>query len=170
VKVYDVVLPDSRDAAFSLEYWVNTVGFWWRRPALEQRDFILEYYGHEKYSEGWWRLLGAIADNMRENRINVLFVRTQDLLLDGGTALAENGRYRFAWGRFDEYVQFFIDRKAVKKLAGFHIIRQTEGEYLYLINAGEQGLPVMADAPIGSAAGQRASNAAETSFPFRNSA
>lgn len=153
-KVYSVMLPDSRNAALSVEYWVNTVGYWWRYPRDEQRDFIRDAYGHEKYTEAWWQVVGAIACNMRDNRNNVLLVRTQDLLLDGGTALRPDGQYAFRWDRFDEYVRFFIERGAVKRLAGFHIIRQTEGGYVYLIGNDGHGNPSMTDALIGSAEAQ----------------
>lgn len=139
VQVFAITIPDSANAAFSMEYWVNTVGFWWRNPHLEKKDFICEQYGCEKYDSRWWKVVGAIADNLRENRINVLFVRTQDLLCDGGSTLGDDGIYRFDWSLFDRFVSFFIERGCVKKLAGFHLVKQTEGKEVYVPLPDESG-------------------------------
>ena len=155
VRVYAVTLPDSCDATLSVEYWINTIGYWWRRPTEEKRDFILRQYGFEPWTTGWWKVVGSIADSMVDNRINVLFVRTQDLLLAGGSTRDDQGTYHFIWSKFDAYIQFFLDRRAVKRLAGFHIIRQTEGEYVYLIGPDESRQMVIQDARLDSREGQQ---------------
>lgn len=133
IHVYAVALPSNGDAAFSTEYWMNTVNFWFRYPDPGQLDFIRYYYGCEKYSDSWWELNEKIAMHMKENRINVLFVRTQDLLLDGGTTLDDQGVYHFRWDLFDRWVDLFDACIQVKYFAGYHLVVQTEGKQVYLI-------------------------------------
>lgn len=149
IKVYPVVIPVTEKGAFVTEYWMNTVNFWFRYPNREQLDFINYHYGCEKYSETWWKINKAIAKHMKENRINVLFVRTLDLLLDGGTILDKQGKYHFNWELFDKWINFFKEHGAVKLFAGYHLVVQTKGKNIYLIKNGENG-PEIAIAPIGS--------------------
>lgn len=155
VHVYEVVVPDGVHAAFSLEYWTNMVGFWWRNPHLEQKDFLAEQYGCKKYDKHWWKVIGAIADNLRENRVNVLFVRTHDLLKDGGSALLSNGEYQFDWSLFDQFVSFFLQRAEIKKLAGFHLVKQTEGKEAYVLVPDETGKLVVKNTPLESEEAKR---------------
>ncbi len=150
VHVHRVCIPDGRNAAFSLEYWVNTAGFWWRNPHLEQKDFFAEQYGCQKYDDAWWTLVEAIADHLRENRVNVLLVRTHDLLRDGGTVLGEDGVYQFDWSLFDRFVSLFLERAEIKKLAGFHLVKQTEGQEVYTLVPDESGALCVRNMPLES--------------------
>lgn len=150
IKVYPAVLPGNREAAFSTEYWMNTVNFWFRYPGPDQLDFFHYHYGCEKYSEKWWDLNRKIALHMKENRINVLFVRTQDLLLDGGSTLDEQGNYHFCWELFDKWTGLFDSCIQVKHFAGYHLVVQTEGKHIYLIR-NVDGKPQIGIAPIKSA-------------------
>ncbi|MDD7739640.1 MAG: DUF4091 domain-containing protein [Fusicatenibacter sp.] len=149
IKLYSPVLPSGKEAAFSTEYWMNTTNFWFRYPDPGQLDFLNYYYGCEKYSSTWWEINRSIAEHMKENRINVLFVRTHDLLLDGGTTLDENGTYHFCWDLFDKWVDFFDRYAEIKFLAGYHLVVQTEGKKIYLIDRVDEK-PVISTSEIGS--------------------
>lgn len=149
VQVYPVTIPDTKEGAFETEYWMNSVNFWFRYPSKDQLDFINYHYGCEKYSDAWWKINRAIADNMKENRINVLFVRTHDLLLDGGTILLEDGTYQFKWELFDQWIAFFDTYAQVKLFAGYHLVVQTEGKDVYIID-NVDGRPEIVISPIGS--------------------
>lgn len=143
-------IPSPKEAAFVTEYWMNTVNFWFRYPDRSQPDFIKERYGCEKYSEAWWKVNRAIAGNMKENRINILFVRTHDLLLDGGSTLDEEGNYHFKWELFDKWIDFFIKYADVRLFAGYHLVVQTEGRDVYIIDKDENGDCEIVISPIGS--------------------
>lgn len=148
--VYGYAIPSTCEAAFVTEYWMNTVNFWFRYPDKNQPDFIKERYGCEKYSDKWWKINEAIAQNMKENRVNILFVRTHDLLLDGGTTIDEEGKYHFKWDLFDKWIDFFIERAQIRLFAGYHLVVQTEGKDAYLIERNEKGEYEIAISPIGS--------------------
>ncbi len=149
VCVYGAVLPRNAEAAFMTEYWVHTVNFWFHFPNAEQLDFLQYYYGCEKYSDAWWDVNRKIAQNMKENRINVLFVRTLDLLLDGGSRQKEDGSWHFCWELFDRFTALFEEYADVRLFAGYHLVVQTEGKRIYLLTQDEGKVQVgMAD--IGS--------------------
>ncbi|MGN0313916.1 MAG: DUF4091 domain-containing protein [Fusicatenibacter sp.] len=150
IKVYKAALPSNREAAFVTEYWMNTVNFWFRYPDPNQLDFLNYYYGCEKYSSTWWQINRSIAEHMKENRINVLFVRTHDLLLDGGTTLDDDGTYHFCWQLFDQWISFFDQYAEIKWFAGYHLVVQTEGKRIYLID-NVDGKPQICTSEIGSA-------------------
>ena len=149
IRVHAAVLPKNSEAAFATEYWMNTVNFWFRYPNSEQLDFLHHYYGCEKYGSAWWDINRDIAKNMKENRVNVLFVRTQDLLLDGGSRLDEEGIYHFHWDLFDRFISFFEEHADIKLFAGYHLIVQTEGKNVYLLDQID-GKMQIGIAPIGS--------------------
>lgn len=154
LKVYSAVIPDNKDAAFTTEYWMNSVNFWFRYPSAAQLDFFRHYYGFEKYSDAWWQLNQRIAEHMKENRINVLFVRTHDLLLDGGSDVDEDGNYHFRWKLFDKWIAFFDKHADIKLFAGYHLVVQTEGKAVYLPEK-KDGKMQIGIAPIG---GEKAEN------------
>lgn len=137
LNVYPVELPDSKEGVFSLEYWSFFTGTWYHQytPAA----FVKDFYGYEKYSEEWWQLIDKAADNMREHRINVLLVRSQDLLLDAGTSIDSNGKYTFEWSLFDKYIQSFIDKGVVKKLVGFQLLEQFSVNNVHVIKRDSDG-------------------------------
>lgn len=149
IRVHSAVLPKNSEAAFATEYWMNTVNFWFRYPNTEQLDFLNYYYGCEKYGDAWWDINRDIAKNMKENRVNVLFVRTQDLLLDGGSRLDAEGTYHFRWELFDRFVSFFEEHADIKLFAGYHLVVQTEGKNVYLLDQID-GKMQIGIAPIGS--------------------
>jgi hypothetical protein len=80
-----------------------------------------------------------MAQNMKESRINVLFVRTMDLLFDGGTTIDRNGKVNFKWELFDRWVELYLERGGFKKLAGMHLVMQAEGKQVFVIKRGENG-------------------------------
>lgn len=155
LKVYGYQIPDTNEAAFVTEYWMNTVNFWFRYPDKNQLDFIKDRFGCEKYSDEWWQINKSIARNMRENRINVLFVRTHDLLLDGGTTMDEEGNYHFRWELFDKWVDFFVEHANVKLFAGYHLVVQNVGKDVYIIDKDAEGNHEIVISPIGSAKTER---------------
>ncbi len=118
-KVYDVTIPDSKDAEFSFSFWSNLAATW---DLEDEYDGISVLYGYEKYSHEWWALMDNIAQLMKDNRSNDLMINIPALLKDGGTYIDENGDYVFNWNRFDEYIQFFMDRGVVKRLEGYAIL------------------------------------------------
>lgn len=132
---------------------MNSVNFWFRYPDTTQLDFFRHYYGFEKYSDAWWQLNQRIAEHMKENRINVLFVRTHDLLLDGGSDLDEAGNYQFRWELFDKWIAFFEKHADIKLFAGYHLVVQTEGKDVYLLEK-KDGKMQIGIAPIGGDAAQ----------------
>lgn len=134
VYVHSAVLPENSKAAFATEYWMHTVNFWFHFPNAGQMDLLNHYYGCQKYSDAWWEINRAIAQNMKENRINVLFVRTLDLLLDGGSWKDDRGKWNFCWELFDEWTAFFEEYADIKLFAGYHLVVQTEGKRIYLLD------------------------------------
>lgn len=119
VEVNNATIPDSKDGNFSWFAWQQTGGTWgfdsWKDS--HPNDNIQDVYGYERYTPQWWALVGDIAQKMKEGRINVLYVNTPELLVDGGTTLT-NGTYNFNWSKVDEYIQYHIDRGVVKYLEG----------------------------------------------------
>ncbi len=151
VTVYGIRLPDAGLAKYSVEYWVSLAGFWWRSPDAEQdRDFVREQYGIERYSPAWWAFTAHVRDVMKRNRINVLYVRTQDLLAAGDTYRSADGAWRFDFSVFDRFVALFLMGGGIKRLAGFHIIQQTEARFVHTVGKGLDGKARIVDAPLGS--------------------
>jgi hypothetical protein len=139
LKVFDISLPDTKDSSFLMEYWIHVVNSWFRWPDSKSFDCIKYYYDCDKYSDKWWKINGAMAQNMKESRINVLFVRTMDLLFDGGTTIDRNGKVNFKWELFDRWVELYLERGGFKKLAGMHLVMQAEGKQVFIIKRGENG-------------------------------
>ena len=144
VEVNDVAIPETKDAQFDLVFWTNIdASSLYYDDDTHPNDNITPIYGHERWSEGWWNLVGNMAENMKEHRMNVLFVHPVQLLRDGGTTIDEKGNYVFNWSKFDEYIQFHLDRGYVKKIQAFpllatvsfeelkpgYIMRNEEGQY-----------------------------------------
>jgi hypothetical protein len=152
VTVHPICLPDAGQATYSVEYWVSLTGFWWRSPEAEQqRDFIREQYGIERYTPAWWSFAAHVRDVMKQNRINVLYVRTQDLLAAGDTARDADGQWRFDFSVLDRFVRLFLEGGGTKWLAGFHLIQQTEARFVHTVGKGPDGLNRIEDVPLGSA-------------------
>ncbi len=117
--------PDAKDAEFSFSFWSNLAATW---DLEDDKDGISVLYGYEKYSEDWWALMENIAQLMKDNRSNDLLINIPALLKDGGTYLDENGDYVFNWSKFDEYIEFFVDRGVVKRLEGYAILMCVYGQ------------------------------------------
>lgn len=149
IQVYTAVIPENKNAAFATEYWMNSVNFWFRYPVPNQLDFFRYHYGYERYSGEWWYLNKKIAEHMKENRINVLFVRTHDLLLDGGTFVDTKGTYHFSWDLFDRWIALFDKYADVKWFAGYHLVVQTEGKDVYMLDRVNGKMQIVIS-PIGS--------------------
>ncbi|GIP32663.1 glycoside hydrolase domain-containing protein [Paenibacillus sp. J2TS4] len=123
LEVADVEIPDSKDGAFHITNWAWTAG---RLYSNDADDAVFKQYGYPRYSQQWWNLMDIFAESMKEHRINTLLVPTYNLLKDGpGTRIDENGGYIFDWSKFDEYVQFFIDKGVIKRLEGAHLAYQS---------------------------------------------
>lgn len=149
IQVYSALLPSNKNAAFSTEYWMNSVNFWFRYPSPNQLDFFRYHYGCERYSNQWWDLNRKIATHMKANRINVLFVRTHDLLLDGGSFVDAEGIYHFSWELFDRWIALFDKYADVKWFAGYHLVVQTEGKDVYMLDRVDGRMQIVIS-PIGS--------------------
>ena len=138
VNVYQVTIPDAKDGEFGFSFWSNVAGLW---EANDEKDQTLILYGYERYSDNWWQLVDDIAQLMKDNRSNNLYINPLTLVKDGpGTTLDENGDYVFDWTRFDEYIQFFIDKGVVKNLEGMTLLACVYGsDYRVYTLVGEAG-------------------------------
>ncbi len=121
VEVCDVAIPDSDKGNFQFMHHQQIAGTWFYDATVSHhpQDVITQIYGWERWTPQWWALIDNMAENLKRSRVNALFVNTQQLLLDGGTRM-EDDKYIFNWSRFDEYIQFFIDKGVVKTLEGIH--------------------------------------------------
>ena len=73
--------------------------------------------------------MDVFAQSAKQNRNNFLMVPTVTLLFDGGSTVDENGIYQFNWSRFDQFVEFMLERGCVKKLVGNQLVyRNNNGE------------------------------------------
>lgn len=130
-EVCPVIIPDACESKFKFIVWQQILS-----------TTIYREYGYKKYTKEWWEVVSDIADKMAENRINDLYVSTQNLLLDGGTYIDENGNYVFNWSKFDEYIEFFRKRNIFKILIGDHLTScdyRTLTHPLVLIKSDENG-------------------------------
>ncbi|MET9318185.1 glycoside hydrolase domain-containing protein [Kribbella sp. NPDC003505] len=125
VEVNAVTLPDpnSVDAGFKYMHHQQIVGRWFDDATVSNHsiDEIFQQYGYDRYTTAWWNVVRDMAKRMKAHRQNVLFVNSQQLLLDSGTTVDANGTYDFKWGRFDEYIEFFINEGVVRGLEGVHV-------------------------------------------------
>jgi len=121
-EVNDVTIPDAIESDFDIMIHQQIAGTWFYDATRgnHPQDVIRQIYGHERWTPEWWELVGDMADKMRRSRMNVLFVNTQQLLLDAPGTKLENGVFTFDWTKFDEYIQFFLDKKAVNKFEALH--------------------------------------------------
>lgn len=147
LQVAGIAIPDVRDSHFQTEYWIHAVNSWFRWPDSHSFDCIRHYFGCEKYSEKWWAVNEAMAENMKAARINVLFVRTMDLLFDGGSSVDEKGTADFRWELFDRWVECYLTHGSFQKLAGMHLVMQAEGKQVFVIRRDQGGAPVLGLAP-----------------------
>ena len=123
VEVNDVTIPDAVEGNFDFMHHQQIAGTWFYNASRgdHPQDVIRQIYGHERWTPVWWALVNDMADKMRKQRANVLFVNSQQLVLDGEGTSFNEGKYTFDWSKFDQYIQFFLDNKVVNKLEGIHL-------------------------------------------------
>ena len=118
-EVCDVTIPDPENAAFQFLIWQQMLN---SHTSVSSRPTpIFREYGYARWTPEWWEVVEDIADKMKKNRINDLWVETPTLLLDGGSTVDEVGNYTFNWSKFDEYIEYFLKRGGIKILIGCHI-------------------------------------------------
>lgn len=153
VEVCDVTIPNTDEAECNFYFWQANVG-WYNKPRSE--DQIEVFYGSEytRYSEKWWELMDVFAESSRRNRNNYLMVPTVTLLFDGGTTVNETGTYTFNWSKFDQFIEFMLDRDWVKYLVGNQLAYRNNGwssNYeTYIIDRDETGTAIVSNVSIDS--------------------
>lgn len=122
-EVNDVVVPDagSNDSQYDLIFWQLMIGAGFGKTYADSHtsDPMVKLFGCERWTEKWWKIVGDIATVMKENRLNTLYLPTVQLLLDGGSVRNEDGTWTFNFSKFDEYVQYFLDRGIVNRFMGY---------------------------------------------------
>ncbi|NYI71079.1 hypothetical protein GGQ54_001639 [Naumannella cuiyingiana] len=124
VEVGAATLPNPGKSAYTTLIHQQIVGAWYNTTTATNHasDPITAFYGYERWTPQWWTIVGKMADAMKETRVNGIFINSPALLLDGGTTLdPATGKYTFNWSRFDQYVQYYLDRDMVKVLEGVAI-------------------------------------------------
>jgi hypothetical protein len=150
VEVADVTVPDSAEAALSYANYTTLFGF---EGTIDQTPIF--YPGMVKYSPEWWALMKKFAADMKEHRMNTHWIPTVDLLVDGGTTVAKNGRVTFKWSRFDEVVQMLTDAGAVKRLLGDNfLLKEPDDTYRIWGLKHTNGSTVKQKLPFDSREGQ----------------
>ncbi len=139
-EVNDVVVPDagSDESQYNIIFWQLMIGGGFGKTYADSHasDTMVKHFGCERWTDDWWKIVGDIADVMKENRLNTLYLPTVQLLLDGGSVRNEDGTWTFNFSKFDEYIQFFLDRGVVNRFMGYMmmtggntncIIREADG-------------------------------------------
>jgi hypothetical protein len=142
VEVNDTVIPDSDQAAYEILMWQLIIGSGFGKTTADSHtnDPIVRNYKFERWTPRWWELVEDIALKMKSHRLNVLFVQTVQLLIDGGSTLDEDGKYHFNWSKFDEYIEFFMEKGGVKSLAGY--MMTTAGSQVNVILRNGNGVSI----------------------------
>ena len=142
VEVNDTVIPDSDQAAYEILMWQLIIGSGFGKTTADSHtnDPIVRNYKFERWTPRWWELVEDIALKMKSHRLNVLFVQTVQLLIDGGSTLDEDGIYHFNWSKFDEYIEFFMEKGGVKSLAGY--MMTTAGSQVNVILRNGNGVSI----------------------------
>ncbi len=122
VDVRAVELPDSKDGTFDNSLWNTFNGELSWDPG---GDNMAASYGLTRFSPKWWALMENVVEQMKRHRHNQLTIPLVGQLMDAGSTRNANGTYTFNWNRFDEVVQFFLDRNAVKRIEGFWVAADT---------------------------------------------
>ncbi|MEU4195479.1 glycoside hydrolase domain-containing protein [Kribbella sp. NPDC026611] len=119
VDVRPVTLPEASDGAFTNTLWSLMFGVL-DTGDLGGREPVEDAFGQQKYSPGWWALMGNLAKEWKAHRTNNLTIPVMRMLMDGGSHWdAGTGRYVFNWQHFDDIVDFFLARGGVKRIEGF---------------------------------------------------
>lgn len=136
VEVFDIIVPDSSDGEYTIAFWnqILGTGFGVAYDDYHGTETIAMKYGYERYSDAWWKLINDIAVEMQENRLNAMQIHTIQLLADGGSTVTPLGNnkfnYEFNWSKFDEYVEFFLNKGFIKMLNGYVMMAGANVNYL----------------------------------------
>jgi hypothetical protein len=123
VNVRAVTIPDAKDGAFTVSMWNTFNGEISWKP---DGDTIKLTYDYDRFTPKWWQLMENVAQQMKEHRTNDLAVPLVGMLLDGGSTANADGTFTFKWDKFDQVVQFFVDRGVIKRLEGFDVMADTD--------------------------------------------
>ncbi len=122
-EVNDVTVPDagSDESNYNIIFWQLMIGGGFGKTYADSHasDTMVKHFGCERWTEDWWKIVGDIADLMKENRLNTLYLPTVQLLLDGGSVRNGDGTWTFNFSKFDEYVEFFLERGVVNRFMGY---------------------------------------------------
>jgi hypothetical protein len=112
VDVQNITIPAAEASeSFSLEIWSQLVGNF-----DTEIDVIEDAYHVKVDSPEWWTVMGAFAELMKENRLNVLCVNQIELLLQGkNTAVDKEGNVIFDWSFFNKFVRFFKANAGIQR-------------------------------------------------------
>lgn len=150
LEVANVTLPDANSVdAFDFTQWSQASGYMMQGTHFADHNVFTDLYGVSKYVDKWWQLAGQLGDVMQAHRINRLRVYPLFLLLDGGSTLGADGRYRFDWQLFDRFVQFYIDRGNFKRFMGASSLIKAKNTLQFLAN-DSNGQLVIVERPYDS--------------------
>uniref|UniRef100_UPI003F492433 discoidin domain-containing protein n=1 Tax=Nonomuraea bangladeshensis TaxID=404385 RepID=UPI003F492433 len=125
VDVRGVTVPDPVDGVFDNALWNTFLGeISWLPPG----QTIEETYGFKPFSDKWQQLAENVAAEMKEHRNNNLTLPLVQLLLLGNSTLEADGRYKFDWTYVDKAAEFFMSRNATKRLEGFWVSADVNGD------------------------------------------
>ncbi|HUV05458.1 MAG TPA: glycoside hydrolase domain-containing protein [Armatimonadota bacterium] len=110
IRVHPVTLPDER--TLYLTNWFST-------------GIIAGAHGLERWSEPFWKMLGAYARCMADHRQNVVITRIFELITarDDG-----NGNLTFDFSKFDRWVELFKRVGVIGIIEGSHLAGRGEWE------------------------------------------
>ncbi len=90
--IIPTAVPEIKDAAFSVEHFIN--GF--------------AGYGAEPWSEKWWDIWDSYAASLELLRNNVLNVNPLTYLINSGSRRISDDEWSFVWDDLDRYVSIFM--------------------------------------------------------------
>lgn len=123
VTVYDVEIPDVKDSTYTYYNWASELGYSFQFTLDSPKMY---YHIDERYTPEWWQVIDSWTDSMIEHRQNMYKINTPQLLIDGGTTIAEDGTVTFNWSRFDEFINRLID-KGFTQFGGMNLASHWNG-------------------------------------------
>ncbi|GBF76140.1 hypothetical protein PA598K_04588 [Paenibacillus sp. 598K] len=149
VQVYGVTVPDTKDSDYRVDNWFSSAGG--EPVGLE----ALRYqYGITEFSADWWTVMAHFADYMKKHRNNVIWVDPVGYLVPD-VQIDASGGYAFDWGKFDQFVQLFIDAGAMKELHGSSLMMKQGDRYQVRTIQEVQGEPQAVYVPAQSSAAEQ---------------
>lgn len=112
--VHEVCIPNGREAAFSLEYFIGGLEYW---------D---QYF--PKYGPQWWKLMESYAEMLTEMRNNVLNVFVFPFLKDAGSRRISETEWALNWNRLGEYLRFMLSHMEIKWICCGSMIQPVDGD------------------------------------------